>query len=187
MLLYLYFLLWFRLPPLVVSHAFSSWIIYKYVLVLTVWDMKSYNAGSVILLSGDHLLPRLADNKEKSGSTNLLCVYVCIAPSTVGSMYYRHCYGVKGPYCSRHYTGRQQNMVPSQRAQEQSVVYDQLVFAAESCRGPVDQSCLYKMMAHIIMTRIYPTDIIRGSMLHFCRGLGKAVFYIIWEESASTT
>lgn len=36
-----------------------------------VWDMKLCNAGSLILLSCDHLLPRLADNKEKSGSANL--------------------------------------------------------------------------------------------------------------------
>lgn len=61
-------------------------------------------------------------------------LYVCIAPSTVGSISYRHCYGVKGPYCSRHCTGRQQNMVPSQRACKQNVFNDQLIFAAKSCR-----------------------------------------------------
>lgn len=36
-----------------------------------IWDMKLCNAGSLIILSCDHLLPRLADNKEKNGSANL--------------------------------------------------------------------------------------------------------------------
>lgn len=36
-----------------------------------VWDMKLCHAGSLILLPCDHLLPRLADNKEKTGSANL--------------------------------------------------------------------------------------------------------------------
>lgn len=98
-------------------------------------------------------------------------LYVCIAPSTVGSIYYRHCDGVKGPYCSRQHTGRQQNMVPSPGAYEQNIVNDQLVFAAESCRGPVGQSCIHKMVAHV-----YPTDVIKGFMLHSYRGSWKAVF-----------
>lgn len=42
MILCLYFLLLFRLPLLVVSHAFSSQIVYKYVLVLPVFGTWRY-------------------------------------------------------------------------------------------------------------------------------------------------
>ena len=78
-------------------------------------------------------------------------------------------------------------MMPSQRAPEQNVASDQLIFAAESCTGPVDQSFVCKRMTHTIMTHIYPTDIIEVSMLHLCRGSGRAVSSVIWEESVSAT
>lgn len=64
-------------------------------------------------------------------------------------------------------------MVPSQRAYEQNVVNDPLIFAAESCRGPVDQSCICKMMTHTIMTHIYPTDIKGGVYVTLVQRFGE--------------